>query len=67
VEINSAYRRLSDATEDLLYLDGLLDTDDHRRLEDVRERAELDHRRARREVDLLHLIVRLLKTGAIGE
>jgi hypothetical protein len=41
-------------------------TRDARRLEDVRERAELDHRRARREVDRLHLIVRLLKTGAIG-
>jgi hypothetical protein len=26
-----------------LYLDGLLDTDEHRRLEAVRARAELDH------------------------
>ena len=95
-EINSAYRRLSAATEDLasadrelsehvrrvrldnaeailearnertasLYLDGLLDTDDHRRLEDNRARAELDHQHARREVDRLHLIVRLLGTQA---
>ncbi|MDF2702658.1 MAG: hypothetical protein K0S10_1604 [Rubrobacteraceae bacterium] len=95
-EINSAYRRLSAATEDLaradrelaehvrrirldnaeailearnertasLYLDGLLDTDDHRRLEDIRARAELDHQHARREVDRLHLIVRLLETRA---
>ena len=95
-EINSAYRRLSAATEDLaradrelsehvwrvrldnaeailearnertasLYLDGLLDTDDHRRLEDNRARAELDHQHARREVDRLHLIVRLQETQA---
>jgi transposase-like protein len=97
-EINSAYRRLSAATEELaradrelaehvrrvrldnaeailearnertasLYLDGLLDTDDHRRLEDIRARAELDHQHARREVDRLHLIVRLLETRARG-
>ena len=95
-EINSAYRRLSAATENLvradrelakhvrrvrldnaeaileaknertasLYLDGLLDTDEHRRLEDDRTRAELDHQHARREVDRLHLIVRLLETPA---
>jgi transposase-like protein len=49
-----------------LYLDGLLDTDDHRRLEDIRARAELDHQHARREVDRLHLIVRLLETRARG-
>ena len=49
-----------------LYLDGLLDTDDHRRLEDNRARAELDHQHARREVDRLHLIVRLLETWARG-
>jgi hypothetical protein len=49
-----------------LYLDGLLDTDDHRRLEDMRARAELDHQHARREVDRLHLIVRLLETRARG-
>ncbi len=95
-EINSAYRRLSAATEDLvradrelaehvrgvrldnaeaileaknertasLYLDGLLDTDEHRRLEANRARAEIDHQHARREVDRLHLIVRLLETRA---
>jgi transposase-like protein len=93
-EINSAYRQLSAATENLaradrelaehvrrvrlanaeaileaknertasLYLDGLLDTDEHRRLEDIRARAELDHQHAKREVDRLYLIVRLLGT-----
>jgi hypothetical protein len=93
-EINTAYRRLSAATEDLaradreltehvrrvrldnaeaileaknertasLYLEGLLDTDGHRRLE--ADRAELDHQHARREVERLHLIVRLLETQA---
>ena len=45
-----------------LYLDGLLDTDEHRRLEAERTRAELDHQHARREVERLHLIVRLLET-----
>jgi hypothetical protein len=95
-EINSAYRRLSAATEDLvradrelaehvrrvrldnaeaileaknertasLYLGGLLDTDEHRCLEADRARAELDHQHARREVDRLQLIVRLLGTQA---
>src|SRR5215207_1005829 len=80
-EINSAYRRLSAAAEDLvradrelaeyvgrvrldnaeaileaknertasLYLDGLLDTEEHRRLQDNRARADLDHQHARRE------------------
>ncbi len=43
-----------------LYLDGLLDTEEHRRLEAARARAELDHQHARREVDRLHLIVRLV-------
>ena len=47
-----------------LYLDGLLDTDEHRRLEDNRARAELDLQHARREVERLHLIVRLLETHA---
>jgi hypothetical protein len=47
-----------------LYLDGLLDTDKHRRLEADRTRAELDYQHARREVDRLHLIVRLLETQA---
>ena len=95
-EINSAYRQLSAATENLvradrklaehvrrirldnaeaileaknertasLYLDGLLDTDEHRRLEDIRTRADLDLQHARREVERLHLIVRLLGTQA---
>src|SRR3712207_4941843 len=95
-EIDSAYRRLSSAAEDLLradrelaehvrrvrldnaeaileaknertaslYLDGMLDTDEHRRLEAERTRAELDHQHARREVERLHLIVRLLETQA---
>jgi hypothetical protein len=47
-----------------LYLDGLLDTDDHHRLEADRTRADLDHQHARREVERLHLIVRLLGTQA---
>jgi hypothetical protein len=46
-----------------LYLDGLLDTNEHRRLEADRARAELDHQHARREVDRLHLIVRLIGTN----
>jgi hypothetical protein len=45
-----------------LYLDGLLDSDDHRRLQDGRARAELDFQHAKREVERLHLIVRLLGT-----
>lgn len=47
-----------------LYLDGLLDTEEHRRVEDNRARAELDLQHARREVERLHLIVRLLGTHA---
>jgi uncharacterized membrane protein len=45
-----------------LYFDGLLDTDEHRRLEADRARADLDHQHVRREVERLHLIVRLLGT-----
>ena len=45
-----------------LYLDGLLDTDEHRRLEADQARADLDHQHAWREVERLHLIVRLLGT-----
>ncbi len=45
-----------------LYLDGLLDTDEHQRLEAEQARAELDHQHARREVERLQLIVRLLGT-----
>src|ERR671927_56939 len=98
-EINSAFRRLSAAAEDLvradrelaeyvrkvrldnaeailearnertarLYLDGLLDNEEHRRLEAERARAELDLQRARHEVERLHLIVRLLGTQARDE
>jgi hypothetical protein len=47
-----------------LYLDGLLDTDEHRRLQDIRAKADLDHQHASREVERLHLIVRLLGTQA---
>lgn len=43
-----------------LYLEGVLDTDEHRALREARDRAELDHGHARREVERLHLIVRLL-------
>jgi hypothetical protein len=95
-EINSAYCRLSAATEDLvradrelaehvrrirldkaetileaknertasLDLDSLFDSDEHRRLEADRTRAELSHEHARRELDRLHLIVRLMETQA---
>ena len=43
-----------------LYLDGLLDTDEHRRLGELTTRAELDLQHARREVERLHVIVWLL-------
>jgi hypothetical protein len=48
-----------------LYLDGLLDTEEHRRLEADRARAELELQHARREVERLHLIVRLLGTQSV--
>ena len=95
-EINTAYRRLGAATEDLaradrelaehvgqvrlgnaeaifearnertanLYLEGLLDTDEHRHLEAGKARAELALQQARMEVERLQLIVRLLGTRA---
>jgi hypothetical protein len=95
-EINTAYRRLSVAAEELaraddelaghvrkvrldnaeaileaknertanLYLDGLLDTDEHRRLEAARSKADLDLQQARLEVERLHLVVRMLGTQA---
>jgi hypothetical protein len=47
-----------------LYLDGLLDTDEHRHLQDNPAKADLGHQHARREVERLHLIVRLLGTQA---
>ena len=48
-----------------LYLEGLLDTEEHRRLEAGRARAELELKHARFEVERLHLIVRLL--GALAD
>jgi len=95
-EINTAYRRLGAAMEDMvradrelvehvrrvrldnaeailearnertanLYLEGLLDTDEHRHLEAGRARAELELKHARFEVERLHLIVRLLGARA---
>ena len=47
-----------------LYLEGLLDTDEHRHLEAGKARAELALQQARLEVDRLQLIVRLLGTRA---
>jgi hypothetical protein len=43
-----------------LYLDGLLDTEEHMGLEDDRARAQLDLQHAKLEVERLQLIVRLL-------
>jgi hypothetical protein len=43
-----------------LYVAGLLDTDEHRRLEEAKTRAELDHQHARHEVERLRLVVRLV-------
>ena len=95
-EINTAYRRLSAATEGMaradrelaehvrqvrldnaeailearnertanLYLEGLLDTDEHRYLEAGKAKAELALQHARLEVERLQLIVRLLGTRA---
>jgi hypothetical protein len=95
-EINTAYGRLSAATDDLaradgelaghirkvrldnaeailearnertanLYLEGLLDSEEHRSLEAGRARAELELKHARFEVERLHLIVRLLGARA---
>lgn len=97
-EINTAYRRLGAAMEDMaradrelaehvrqvrlnnaeailearnertasLYLDGLLDTGEHRALEAARSEAEVGLQQARFEVDRLQLIVRLLGTRAGG-
>ncbi|QIN80506.1 hypothetical protein GBA65_20530 [Rubrobacter marinus] len=49
-----------------LYLEGMLDTDEHRALKEARDRAELDHGHARREVERLHLVVRLLAANPEG-
>lgn len=46
-----------------LYAEGLLATDEHDRLSAARLRADLDHEHARREVERLHLVVRLLSAG----
>ncbi len=50
-----------------LYLEGILDKDEYRRLLDQEKAAELDHFEARAEVDRLQLVVRLLRTGAPAE
>ena len=49
-----------------LYLEGMLDTDEHRALTEAKDRAELDHGHARREIERLHLIVRLLFANTEG-
>ncbi len=50
-----------------LYLDGLLDTDEYKKLVDDKERAEeVDHFDARAEVDRLQLTVKLLRATAGG-
>jgi hypothetical protein len=43
-----------------LYLEGALDNEDHRRLLADKERADLNHQHARREVERLHLVVKVL-------
>ena len=48
-----------------LYLEGMLDTEEHHRLQTGRTRADLDLQHAKREVERLHLIVRLLATRGI--
>jgi hypothetical protein len=47
-----------------LYVDGLLDTNEHLALEAARSRAEVNLQHARLEVERLQLIVRLLGTRA---
>ena len=49
-----------------LYLEGMLDTDEYRALTEAKDRAELDHGHARREIERLHLIVRLLSANPEG-
>lgn len=44
-----------------LYLDGILDTDEHAELLSAKRRAELDHYEARMEVERLALLVRVLE------
>lgn len=50
-----------------LYLEGILDKDEYRRLLDQEKAAELDHFDARAEVDRLQLVVKLLRAGAPAE
>lgn len=47
-----------------LYMEGLLATEEYRRLSAARLRADLRHEHARREVERLHLVVRLLAATA---
>ena len=47
-----------------LYLEGALDNEDYRRLLADKERADLDHQHARREVERLHLVVKVLSAPA---
>lgn len=46
-----------------LYLDGILDTDEHAGLLSAKRRAELAHYEARMEVERLTLLVRVLETS----
>ncbi len=46
-----------------LYLEGILDKDEYRRLLDQEKAVELDHFDARAEVDRLQLVVKLLRAG----
>ncbi len=48
-----------------LYLEGLLDTEERRDLEARKAKAELKNQLARREVERLHLVVRLLSAPGI--
>lgn len=50
-----------------LYIEGVLDKDEYRRLVDQEKAAELDHFEARAEVDRLQLVVKLLRAGAPAE
>lgn len=47
-----------------LFLEGVLDKDEYRRLLDGKKAAELDHFESRAEVDRLQLVVKLLRPGA---
>lgn len=49
-----------------LYLEGILDTEDYRKLVDQEKAAELDHFEARAEVDRLQLTGKLLRATAGG-